>query len=235
MYQLSLARVAFICLVSALPFSSVDALEVKITSTMSSLDTTHNGKMVKIQRIQDQNHILTGGYTKTSRKCPPFCVQPLHVAPGVTTVGEIELLDFIKKNLNTGTGVLVDARTPSWFKKGTIPGSVNIPFTTFGRKSSTLVKTSGLAKLGVTLRDESDQGSFIEQMKSIFSSDENSEESLRWNFSGAKNVLLWCNGIWCGQSPRAIKGLLSLGYPADKIFYYRGGMQAWQSLGLTVE
>ncbi len=235
MYRLPLARIAFICLVSALPLSPAHALEVKITSNIASVDTTHNGKMVKIQRIQDQNHTLTGGYTKTSRKCPPFCVQPLHVAPGVTTVGEVELLDFVKTKLNKGTGVLVDARTPSWYKKGTIPGSINIPFTTFGKKSSTLVKTSGLAKLGVTLRDESDQGSFVEQMKSIFSGGEDNEESLRWNFSGAKNVLLWCNGIWCGQSPRAIKGLLFLGYPADKIFYYRGGMQAWQSLGLTVE
>ncbi|MGD8572392.1 MAG: rhodanese-like domain-containing protein, partial [Gammaproteobacteria bacterium] len=41
-------------------------------------------------------------------------------------------------------------------------------------------------------------------------------------------------GMWCGQSPRAIKGLLKLGYPAEKISYYRGGMQSWQMLGLTV-
>jgi hypothetical protein len=40
--------------------------------------------------------------------------------------------------------------------------------------------------------------------------------------------------MWCGQSPHAIKNLLALGYPAEKIYYYRGGMQAWQSLGLTV-
>jgi len=46
--------------------------------------------------------------------------------------------------------------------------------------------------------------------------------------------MLWCNGPWCGQSPHAIRGLLDLGYPAEKLYYYRGGMQAWQSLGLTV-
>ncbi len=40
--------------------------------------------------------------------------------------------------------------------------------------------------------------------------------------------------MWCGQSPRAVKGLLALGFPPEKILYYRGGMQAWQSLGLTV-
>jgi len=234
MLPLSITRVIYIFIVSALPFTSAYALDVKISGTISNVETTHNGELVRIQRIQDQNHVLTGGYTKTSRKCPPFCVQPIHVAPGVTTVGELELLDFIKTKLNNGTGVLVDARTPSWYKKGTIPGSINIPFTTFGKKSSTLVKTSGLAKLGVTMRDENDQGSFMDQMISIFSNG-NNEELTRWDYSGAKDVLLWCNGIWCGQSPRAIRGLLSLGYPADKIFYYRGGMQAWQSLGLTVK
>ena len=55
-----------------------------------------------------------------------------------------------------------------------------------------------------------------------------------WDFTNAKKLVLWCNGMWCGQSPRAIKGLLGQGYPAHKLFYYRGGMQAWQSLGLTV-
>jgi len=45
--------------------------------------------------------------------------------------------------------------------------------------------------------------------------------------------VLWCNGPACGQSPRAIRGLLKVGYPADRIYYYRGGMQMWQLWGLT--
>ena len=57
---------------------------------------------------------------------------------------------------------------------------------------------------------------------------------VKWDFSEAKDILLWCNGMWCGQSPRAIKGLLAMGYPAEKIFYYRSGMQSWQLLGLSV-
>ena len=55
----------------------------------------------------------------------------------------------------------------------------------------------------------------------------------RWDFSHAKDLLLWCDGPWCDQSPRAIHGLISAGYPAEKLYYYRGGMQMWQSLGLT--
>jgi rhodanese-related sulfurtransferase len=55
-----------------------------------------------------------------------------------------------------------------------------------------------------------------------------------WECAKAKKVLLFCNGPWCGQSPMAIKAMLREGYPADKILYYRGGMQAWHTLGLTV-
>jgi len=55
-----------------------------------------------------------------------------------------------------------------------------------------------------------------------------------WDCSAAKKVALFCNGPWCGQSPTAIRALLSAGFPADKVYYYRGGMQVWRMLGLTV-
>lgn len=55
-----------------------------------------------------------------------------------------------------------------------------------------------------------------------------------WICDGAKPVALFCNGPWCGQSPTAIRAMIGAGYPADKIFYYRGGMQVWRMLGLTV-
>ena len=55
----------------------------------------------------------------------------------------------------------------------------------------------------------------------------------RWDCTGAKEVLLFCNGAWCGQSPTAIRAMVREGYPPERIRYYRGGMQAWKSLGLT--
>lgn len=55
-----------------------------------------------------------------------------------------------------------------------------------------------------------------------------------WICDAAKPVALFCNGPWCGQSPTAIRAMVNAGYPADKIFYYRGGMQVWRILGLTV-
>lgn len=47
-------------------------------------------------------------------------------------------------------------------------------------------------------------------------------------------IALFCNGPWCGQSPTAIRRIIEMGYPAEKISYYRGGMQVWRMLGLTV-
>ena len=207
-----------------------NALEVNITQDMPFIVTVHDGQEVKIERIQDQDHQLTGGYTKTSRKCPPFCVQPMQLDPGVTTIGELELLKFIEDKVNTGRGVLIDARTPSWFKQGTIPGSVNIPFQTFSKESSDMVKTTALARFGVTRKDGSE--SLLESFQRFLS--DNPNMSSMWDFSKAKDLVLWCNGAWCGQSPHAIHGLVSLGYPPEKLFYYRGGMQLWQLLGFTV-
>jgi len=49
-------------------------------------------------------------------------MQPLQAAPGVRTVGELELVDMV------GQGAFViDCRTAGSFGGRTIPGSVNIP------------------------------------------------------------------------------------------------------------
>ncbi|MEE9427490.1 MAG: rhodanese-like domain-containing protein [Paracoccaceae bacterium] len=55
-----------------------------------------------------------------------------------------------------------------------------------------------------------------------------------WDCEDAKPVALFCNGMWCGQSPTAIRRMIEAGYPAERISYYRGGMQVWRMLGLTV-
>ena len=208
------------------------ALDVKISQDIEAITVHHGAEFLTIQREQDQSNVLSGGFTKTSRKCPPFCIQPLTVAPGVETVAELELLTFIEKKLELDKGLLIDARTPSWFQKGTIPGSINIPFTQFDPEKSIEKLAKVLVQLNVKKKGDGG-GSFLDSLKGLFGGGDSSANS-DWDFSKAKEVLLYCNGIWCGQSPHAIKNLLALGYPAEKIHYYRGGMQAWQSLGLTV-
>jgi rhodanese-related sulfurtransferase len=54
-----------------------------------------------------------------------------------------------------------------------------------------------------------------------------------FDYSQAKTLVMFCNGMWCGQSPNNILNLLKFGYPADKIKWYRGGMQDWEVLGLS--
>ena len=210
------------------------ALEVNLTEFRPTLDFTVNGEQYRIERIQDTSHNLTGGFAKTSRPCPPFCIHPMIASPGVHTVGEIEVFEFLRTKVSTGRGILIDARTPSWHSKGTIPGSINIPFTTFADPNPDNPKLwSALQSLGVTKKKES--ASFQDSLKEVldFFGASDIDESDVFDFTNAKSLLLFCNGPWCDQSPRAIKGLRKIGYPADKLFYYRGGMQDWLIMGLS--
>ena len=216
----------------ALPSLATAKVDVKIAPEIEYVEVLQGDKPIRIERIQDQENVITGGFSKTSRKCPPFCIQPIVVAPGVQTVGELELLEFMKNEMANGTGVLIDARTPSWHQKGTIPGSVNIPFTTFiPDKVDAEELRDALWTLGVR---KNSKKSFVKSAWSKIKSMVSDQQPSPWDFDNAKKILLWCNGMWCGQSPRAIKGLLALGYPPEKIMYYRGGMQSWKLLGLTV-
>jgi len=54
-----------------------------------------------------------------------------------------------------------------------------------------------------------------------------------WDCSSASKVLGFCNGPVCPQSPTAMRAMIRDGFPAEKIYYYRGGMLDWDALGLT--
>ena len=188
------------------------ALEVNISADLASVEVMHHGRKVTIMRNQDQSNSINPEYARTSRKCPPFCIQPIELAPGVKTVAELEVLHFLKQISDGDASMLViDSRTPAWVEKGIIPGTVNIPWDTLnmGKSEPAAVKAILETQLGAAQRDGF------------------------WNFDNARTLVLFCNGSWCGQSPTTIKGLLRIGYPAHKILWYRGGMQDWESLGLT--
>jgi rhodanese-related sulfurtransferase len=59
-------------------------------------------------------------------------------------------------------------------------------------------------------------------------------EEGNWDCTNAKKMVAFCNGPACPQSPIAIKAMHREGYPVDRIYYYRGGMQSWSVLGLSV-
>ena len=205
-------------------------LEVKITDDKPYSVVNHGTELVKVQRIQDTSHTIDGSFAKTSRPCPPFCVNPLNIADGVATVAELEVIKFMETAMHRGDGVMIDSRTPSWHEKGTIPGSINIPFTVFEKPADDPELAEVLERLGAKERHDVNVVMRSLEKVGLFSG---SQKTDTWDFSEAKQLLLWCNGPWCGQSPRAIHALVDLGYPAEKLYYYRGGMQMWQSLGLT--
>jgi len=189
-------------------------MAVKITPSMGSVKVMHNGKHVTIMRDQNQKATVIPDFAKTSRKCPPFCIQPMQLAPGVETIGEVEMLDYLQQMSKGDKSILVvDSRTPDWVKKGTIPGAVNIPWTNLNPD-----KGASPIQIGDILENKFGAKRF---------------EDI-WNYSDAKTLVLFCNGMWCGQSPNNIKNLLKFGYPAHKIKWYRGGMQNWSNLGLSV-
>ncbi len=189
-------------------------IDVKISAKIATVEVIHQGKTVTIKRNQSLANLIRKDYALTSRKCPPFCIQPSTIAIGVETIAELELLHYLEQNMTTDRQVLViDSRTPDWVKKGTIPGAINIPWTS-------LKPGAGADPFAIADILEHQFGAIhIEGL---------------WDFSAAKTLVLFCNGAWCGQSPTNIKTLLRFGYPANKLKWYRGGMQSWESFGLTV-
>jgi len=190
-------------------FTQLHASEVNITENTPFIDVTVNGKTIRIERIQDTKHKLKNSYTKTSRPAPPFSIQPFQPIEGIKTISELDVLDFMKNELSNNKGKLIDARITKWYKAGSLPHAVNIPFPVFSPKGNKQL---------------------LGQIFSIFNVE---KKDKKWIFNEAQTLLIFDNGPWCKQGEKAMKNLVELGYPKSKILYYRGGMQYWQILGLT--
>ena len=170
---------------------------VGITPDLMSVTGMHNGGATVIIRNQDNANTVNPAFGKTSRKCPPFCIQPITLAPGVETIGEREIIAYAKQMSDGDDSiVVVDSRTPDWVTKGTIASAINVPWTTLNpAKGATPIEIA-------------------EILQDVFNV---SESEGLFDFSSAKTAVLFCNGMWCGQSPNNIKNLLKVGYPAHKI------------------
>ncbi len=203
---------------------------VNITPKLDSVTVMHKGKETKIMRVQDNANTVNPAFAKTSRPCPPFCIQPMNLGEGIDTIGEVEVIDFADKMSKGDKNImLIDSRTPDWVAKGTIPGAVNVSWVELTPSKG--ATTEGImnvmtGQFGIKLADGIDEVDVDEAIA-------NGDTSKVFDFSGAKTLVMFCNGMWCGQSPASIAALIKFGYPADKIKYYRGGMQDWEILGLS--
>lgn len=185
-------------------------------------------KHITIEREIDPEcmdvHISNDVFWKTKyagNKVPKACkstfvtsvgkvIWPMQIHKDIETYGEIEVLAFIKKMQDDNTMLFIDARGEEWYEYRTIPGAINIHYVYIMKpKVFEEEYKEALAQLGV-----------IGTKKPL-------------DFSGSKTILLFGNGAWCSQSPTMVKALLALGYPPEKIRWYRGGMDGWLGLSMT--
>ena len=182
------------------------AQEAYITKGVKEVKLKYDGKEIVIKRELKE---IPKEY---SNKTLVGVIAPMKIDKNIETIGELEVLDYMKKAQNDDSILLVDARTPNWYEKIRIPTALNAPFTLFKDKTTAIEELT--LDFGVSLKKD----------KSL-------------DFSEAKTLIIYCNGAWCAQSLQMIKdakySLINLGYPKDKIKYYRGGMQSWVTLGLT--
>lgn len=136
-------------------------------------------------------------------------ITPMKITDKIKTVGELEVINFIKKSQTNKNMILIDARLPDWYSQKSIPTSENIPFTYFNPEKYPDDFYDVLETIGVTEKDG------------------------KYDFSKAKELMLFCNGAWCPQSTFAIENLIKIGYPEEKLSWYRGGMYSWTMLNLT--
>jgi len=184
---------------------SIFAKEALITDGILEVSIKKDGKTYTIKRDVDK---IPEAYLKPLRGK----IAPMVIEKGIETLGELEVIDYFKKSEKDDSILLVDARTEDWYEKIHIPSAINVPYTNFTNKENA-----------------------IETATLEFDVEKKKDGSL--DFSKAKTLIIYCNGAWCAQSEMLIKkakfSLLKLGYPKDKIKYYRGGMQSWVTLGLS--
>lgn len=203
---------------------------INITPKLSSITVQHDGKDVVIERNQNSQARIKDLFAKTSRPCPPFCVQPIKIAPDVETIAELELIDYLQQSTTDKSILLIDSRIKEWVEIGTIPGTTNIPWTSLSLDDEALPLVDIISILQNSFGVKVIQGASSEELTEAFDNDTLSD---KLDFSEAKTLVLYCNGSWCGQTPKSIRALLALSYPAHKIKYYRDGVQGWLNLGLT--
>ncbi|MBF0610100.1 MAG: rhodanese-like domain-containing protein [Magnetococcales bacterium] len=122
---------------------------------------------------------------------------------GVEVVGSEQVL----KLMESGGGLILDARKPDEFKAGTIPGAVNCQV------------SSGKPDLGDGEIDAT--VALFSKCEGLASADKN------------KPVALFCNGVQCWRSAKGSLAMKKMGY--QKIMWYRMGGNDWKAKGLPME
>ena len=208
---LKMKKFAFL-LAALSAFSAFPAIASNIDINSAELNIIYqvDGQTYSIQR--DWDAVVSNNETNgvSPRICPPFCEKQLAIHESVETVEEEELLGFLVDYVSIGTGVLIDARPEQAFQAGTIPGAINLPHNLFAVTQENVFHDSVIELLGGAKTGTGE-----------------------WVFSDAQDLLLFCDGMTGIHAADAIRNLLAVNYPPEKLHFYRGGMISWTASGLT--
>ena len=183
----------------------IEGAHAQEQATPASASFQFNGARIEISRGVPASEAVARFSPQSSGEA----LAPMQAAPGVDTLGEVEVLSFLIDRVAANTGLMVDARRPEARAQGFVPGSVNLPADTVHPDNS--YRDDILTALGARALE----GSF--------------------NFSDARALLIYDAGPASDDAARLIRHLRAAGYPADKLKYYRGGMQIWAVLGFSIE
>lgn len=168
-----------------------------------------NGERIKISRDTTAAAQFVSAFGAPEDACGAPCIAPMEAAPGVRTLGEAEVLDYLVTLVAGNRALMVDARGPDARAMGFIPGTVSLPHSTLAAQNS--FRDDILLALGARAFEGT------------------------YNFSDARQLLVYDNGPSSNEAGLLIGHLLDAGYPPEMISYYRGGMQVWAVLGFSIE
>lgn len=177
--------------------------------TQAKASFIFNGERVKIDRESAQGARFVDRFATRPGAQGASQIAPMQAAAGVKTVDETEVLGFFLDEVATNKGLVVDARMPEDRALGFIPGTVSLPHATMSPDNS--FRKDILRALGAR------------EFDGVF------------NFADARTLLVYDTGPSSDDAGVLITQLLAEGYPADKLRYYRGGMQVWSVLGFSIE
>lgn len=198
-------RTALACLLIGLGMGLTTAAADDALPVTADAVFTFQGQEITISRASTVDTATLTALTQIS--CAAPCLSPMAVADDVQTLGELDVIEFLSSQVETGEGLLIDARLPDARALGFIPASVNVPAATLSPENP--YRNEILMALGA------------EQFEGIF------------EFSSALSLVVYDGGPATQDAPTLISDLLAAGYPPEKIAYYRGGMQVWTTLGLS--
>ena len=198
-------RTALACTLMAIATASA-AEQLPVTADAVFM---FNGQEFTISRASTIDQTTITALSQTSATCPSPCLSPMIVARNVPTMGELEVIDFLSNQVESGEGLLIDARLPADRALGFIPASVNVP-------AATVAPTN-------PYRDEILMALGAEQFQGVF------------NFTDAMSLVVFDAGPATQDASALITDLIAVGYPAEKIGYYRGGMLVWSTSGLSTD